>query len=250
VPLAGGQSLLPALKRRQRAAERLIDLGMLAELRGVERDSTGRLWIGAMTRHQELFRSSLVHEFFPALAEAASLIGDRQVRNRGTIGGNLCFADPRANLPPVLIAARASLRITSPGAEREVPVEALFRGTQQNTLAAGEIVSAVAVPCAAPLVSAYRELAPQRQGVPIVNVAAAILPDGGVGVAAGGLGATPLRLSAVEGALTGERRRGAALDAFDASTFSAMDDLHASSQYRVRAGRVLLARVLEALEIG
>ena len=112
IPLAGGQSLIAAMKSRQMTPELLVDIGELRDLRGISIESK-RIRIGALTRHCDLIESELLKEKVPWLCEAASLIGDAQIRNRGSVGGNVCFADPRANLPPVLISLNATAVIGS-----------------------------------------------------------------------------------------------------------------------------------------
>ncbi len=238
-PLAGGQSLLAAMKLRQQRPESVVDVSTLTELEGIEIGAS-EIQIGALTKHRTLAADPGLREVVPWLCEAASLIGDVQVRNRGTLGGNVCFADPRANLPPVLLSLRATARLSGPGGQREVPLDDLFRGFRENALASGEILTAVSFAKPASK-GAYLEIAPQKQGVPLVNVAV----TGGVrsGVAVGGLAPTPLRLTEVEEAAAVGVEAG--LDAYDRCAFDPVVDLQAGATYRVKAGRALLRRALE-----
>lgn len=239
-PLAGGQSLLAAMKLRQIRPEGLVDLGPLTELTGIE-VGTAEVKIGALTRHREVASHGRLLETVPWLCEAAGLIGDVQVRNLGSLGGNLCFADPRANLPPVLLALGARAEVLTDNGSRTVPLAELFRGFRQNALAAGEILTSVSFPVGPDLRGAYLEISPQPQGVPLVNVSVCL--GGSPGVAVGGLAPTPLQLPAVAEAIS--QGMDASLAAYDASDFAPVEDLQADANYRIKAGRVLLRRAIE-----
>jgi len=240
IPLAGGQSLIAAMKSRQMTPELLVDIGELRDLRGISIESK-RIRIGALTRHCDLIESELLKEKVPWLCEAASLIGDAQIRNRGSVGGNVCFADPRANLPPVLISLNATAVIGSSESSREVPIENLFQGFRENALVAGEILLAVEFDVVEGQKGSYRELSPQLNGVPLVNVS--VSSGNTIGVGVGGLNSCPLRLIRVEEALVDGI--GPALEAFDGEAFEPLEDLQAGAKYRIKVGRVLLRRALE-----
>jgi carbon-monoxide dehydrogenase medium subunit len=251
--LAGGQSLVQTMKLRQASPGALIDVNDVAELSGIESDAGG-LRIGALTRHHEIANSAAVQSTFPWLADAARQIGDVQVRNRGTIGGNLCFADPRANLSPVLISLGAELELRSSGGDRRLPVDQLFAGFRQNALASGELVTAVHIPAwPAGTRGGYMEMARQPNGVPVVNAAIAVhgSPVDRVGIAVGGIAERPLRATAVEAALSGATLAGAidgAVQQFDRGGAAPYGDLHGSAEYRLHIARVLLRRLLNSSE--
>jgi aerobic carbon-monoxide dehydrogenase medium subunit len=253
VVLAGGQSLVQTMKLRMASPEALVDINDVAELRGIE-SSGGGLRIGAMTRHHEVAGSEAVRAQFPWLADAASRIGDVQVRNRGTIGGNVCFADPRANLSPVLISLGAEVEVRGAAGDRRVPVEELFAGFRANSLAPGELVTAIHIPAwAEDTRGGYLEMARQPNGVPIVNAAMAAEPAGRIGIAVGGVAERPLRAAAVEAALNGADLGDSALIAeavarFDRGDATPYGDIHGSAEYRLHIAKVLLRRLLDQSE--
>jgi aerobic carbon-monoxide dehydrogenase medium subunit len=226
--LAGGQSLLPLMKLRRVRPRLLVDLNGLAGLRGIE---DGR--IGAMTRHQEVADAAGM----PLLAEAARRTGDVQVRARGTIGGNVCFADPRANMSTALIAAGAVAVVAGEGGERRAPVEELFAGLRRTSLAPGELLVAFEVDGAD---GAYEELTVQPNGVPIVNAAVC-----GGRVAVGGLLRTPCLIEGPEAPEreAAERAVAAAVDGGEP-----LADLQGNAAYRARVAAVLIVRALRATQ--
>jgi carbon-monoxide dehydrogenase medium subunit len=253
VVLAGGQSLVQTMKLRLASPEHLVDVNGVEGLTGIEAVGGG-LRIGALVRHREIVGSEAVRERFPWLAAAADQIGDVQIRNRGTVGGNLCFADPRANLSPVLIALGAEVEIRGAEAERRLPVEQLFAGFRANTLAVGELVTAIHVPDWGDAArGGYVEIARQPNGVPIVNVAFAVrgTPVDRIGIAVGGIAERPLRATAVEAALAGARLDDpdavqAAVDRLDRADAAPLGDLHGSAEYRLHIAKVLLRRLLDS----
>lgn len=142
--IAGGHSLLPLMKLRLANPAALIDIGRVEELRGIRDGDT--ISIGAMTTHYEIESSELLHDKCPILPEAASLIGDLQVRNRGTIGGSLSHADPAADLPAVMLALGAQFIATGPKGSRTINADDFFTGLLQTALADNEILTEVRVP--------------------------------------------------------------------------------------------------------
>jgi carbon-monoxide dehydrogenase medium subunit len=199
--LAGGQSLVPRLKFRTVRPVQVVDLNGLDELAGVSQTSDGHTVIGAMTRHQHIADNPLLRASAMVLAEAAGCIADRQVRARGTIGGNVCNAGPTANMPVALIAASAVAELVGPDGTRRLPVEDLLDSlaTGRST---GELVTQfhLETPIQG---SSYVEMSPQRHGVPIVNVAVVVANDpNATRVVVSGLLTTPWRATAVEEALS------------------------------------------------
>jgi aerobic carbon-monoxide dehydrogenase medium subunit len=249
-PLAGGQSLLPQLKLRQVRPALLVDLNAIDELQGIDETADGGLRIGAMTRHQEVADSAAVNSRAPVLVEAARRTADMQVRALGTIGGNVCHADPRANLSTALIAAGATAVIAHRDGERRAPVEELFAGVRRSALAPGELLTAFDVPASGGSgQSAYEELTLQPNGVPIVNVAVA--PANGSGeelrIGIGGLLQTPRRAHAVEDAIrAGGLYRDAVATAIAAllAEGEPLSDLHGDARYRARVAPVLVLRAV------
>ncbi|MEA2383647.1 MAG: aerobic carbon-monoxide dehydrogenase medium subunit [Solirubrobacteraceae bacterium] len=248
-PLAGGQSLLPQLKLRQVRPALLVDLNGLEELQGIEEDGGG-LRIGAMTRHQHVADSDAVRSHAPVLSQAASRTADMQVRARGTIGGNVCHADPRANLSTALIAAGATAIVARRDGERRVAVEDLFAGVRRSALEAGDLLTAFEIPASAAAVhSAYEELTVQPNGVPIVNVGVAPCNGGTdeLRIGIGGLMQTPRRAHAVEEAIRGESAdRAAVASAVERllADGEPMSDLHGDARYRARVAPVLVLRAV------
>lgn len=172
--LAGGHSLLPLMRLRLSQPGRLMDIGDLAELKGVAEKGKG-IRLGALTTYRELTDSPIVRERAPLLAEAAHTIGDVQVRNRGTIGGALAHADPAADLPAVLLALDAAIVVRSKGGKRSVPAREFFLGPFTTALAPDELVVEVVVP-ALPrgAGAAYRSVEQRASGYALVGVAAVV----------------------------------------------------------------------------
>src|SRR5436190_9051089 len=136
-PLAGGQSLLNVLKHRAASVDLLVDISRLEELRSVEGGGDGSATIGAGVTYAELEGSDALKASHPVVSEVASVTVDRQVRNRGTIGGNICFADPASNFPPLMVALGATLNVIGPDGDRAVAAEEFFTGAYRTALAQG-----------------------------------------------------------------------------------------------------------------
>jgi carbon-monoxide dehydrogenase medium subunit len=246
VPLAGGQSLMPRLKLRLARPDALVDLNRAVELQGIEVLADGAVSIGSMTRHQMLADSLDLRGALSALPEAAGRIADPQVRARGTIGGSICAADPRANLPAALIALDAVAVAASAEGERRIPLHELPLDVGRTGLAEGELLARVEIPPQTERVSAYDELSVQPNGVPIVNVAVSAGSDLRIGI--GGLLRTHWRADDVATVIAAadaspevvvEALRSAASDR------SRFEDLHGDAEYRLRACAVLVARAVE-----
>jgi aerobic carbon-monoxide dehydrogenase medium subunit len=249
--LAGGMSLIPLMKLRLAAPERLVDLGRVADLKGIREDG-GNLHIGSMATHYDIESSALVRGKCPLLAEAASNIGDVQVRNMGTIGGSIAHADPAADYPASLLALEAKVRITSAKGERTLPIDQFLVDALTSALEPGEIVREVIVPVesAATGVS-YQKMVQPASGFAIVGAAVRVRKSGGkvtfarVGIT--GLAAKAIRSTAVEKLL--EATAGSAADiqkaaAVVSDNVDANSDLHASADYRRQMARVYTARAL------
>ena len=249
--LAGGHSLIPLMKLRLAAPGAVVDIGRVSEMTGIEQ-TNGTIRIGALTTHHMLETSELLREKCPLVAEAAAEIGDRQVRNKGTIGGNLVHADPGSDLPGVVRALDATLRLVGPGGERSVAAADFFVGLLTTAIQPGEVLTAVEVPVLGDNTgSAYLKFEHPASGYAICGAAAVVtLADDGTcqeaRLAFNGVSATPHRASEVEAELTGK--------ALDEATVAAameklsidepMGDIHASGEYRVHLARVYGQRAL------
>jgi carbon-monoxide dehydrogenase medium subunit len=249
--LAGGQSILPQMKLRDRTPGHVVDINGVADLQGIS-EASGMVHVGAMTRHRQVLESALVTHSFPSLATAATRLGDVQVRNRGTIGGNVSFADPRANLSGVLISLDATALISSgPGEARRVPVQDLFAGFQRSSLGALDLLTGFELPLpVAGSHATYRELSMQPNGLPIVNVAVSITgrPVDSVRIAIGGLATVPVRATRCEDALRGEtltpELAAQVAQLLDLGDAEPLDNFQAAAPYRATVAKVLLKRAL------
>ena len=247
--LAGGHSLIPAMKLRLSTPSLLIDISRIPGLQGLTVQGDA-MRIGALTTHAALAASDELRAFAPALWDAANVLGDPQVRNRGTIGGACAHADPAADYPPVLVALDARLELSRRGGSREVAAGEFFRGLFDTALAQGEIVTAIVVP-AAP-VSAYVKFPHPASHYAVVGVAASLSLDGGTirsaRVVVGGAGDAPARAPVVERALAGVRAQDVqavrAACAGAANPRDARSDTFASATYRVAMADVFAARAV------
>jgi len=172
--LAGGHSLLPMMRFRLAQPGRLIDIGRLSELRGIEEHRRGAR-IGTLTTYREVLESDLLRERFPIIAEAAEGIGDLQVRNRGTIGGGLAHADPASDMPSIMVALDASFTLRSKRGKRSVPAREFFQSAFSTALAEDELLIEIVVP---PLPrgagTAYVSFNQPASGYAIVGAAAVV----------------------------------------------------------------------------
>jgi carbon-monoxide dehydrogenase medium subunit len=241
--LAGGMSLIPMMKLRLAAPERLVDLSRVPGLTGITEDG-GSIRIGAMTTHHEIEDSGLLRGKCPLLAETASNIGDVQVRNMGTIGGSVAHADPAADYPAALLALEAKVRLVSAGSERTLSIEDFLVDTLTTAIEPGEILQEVIVPVEAAKTGVnYQKLVQPASGFAIVGIAARARKDF-VRVGVTGLAGKAYRATNVEKIFleTGDPAKAAAVvaDGVDANS-----DLFASADYRSHMARVYTARALK-----
>ena len=179
VPVAGGQSLLAGLNMRLSAPKLLVDIAELAELRG-QSNAGGVVRLGALTRHAELLASDLVRKHLPLLTKAAPHIGHVAIRNRGTLGGSLAYADPAAELPACAVALDATLAIVSDTGERKVKAEDFFKGLFETDLRAGELIAAVEFPVVqAGTATGFAELSRRHGDFALAGLAAVATMQGG-----------------------------------------------------------------------
>ncbi|MEP7059932.1 MAG: xanthine dehydrogenase family protein subunit M [Actinomycetota bacterium] len=243
--LAGGHSLLPLMKLRFARPSMLVDIGRLTELSYVERRDD-HITIGALTRHHDLANDPVLQRDCPIVADAASTIGDPQVRHVGTIGGSLAHADPASDLPAVMLALEATFVIRSAGGtERLVPAGEFFKGLFTADLEHTEILTQVRVPVLSGGWS-FIKFTRRAQDWALVGVAAVAGPQA-VSVALANMGQTPIRARAVEARLAaGDAPAIAALQA-DQDT-APPSDAFGDAGYRRELAKVLVARALtEAL---
>jgi aerobic carbon-monoxide dehydrogenase medium subunit len=250
--LAGGHSLLPLMKLRLATPEVLVDLGRIDALRGVTESDDGRLAIGAMTTHDEVVHDPLVRDHCGLLAEVTALVGDAQVRHRGTIGGALAHGDAAGDLPAALLALEGSLVVQGSDGRREIAAADLFVDYLTTSLAEDEVVLEVRVPkLDASWGWRYEKFARIAQAWAIVGSCALVKRSNGTideaRVGLTNMATVPLRASATEQALAG-----ASTDAIADAASTAADgteppaDLNADATYRRHLARVLTRRALEA----
>jgi aerobic carbon-monoxide dehydrogenase medium subunit len=251
--LAGGHSLLPAMKLRLAQPKHLIDIGKASGLAGVKEEG-GTLVIGAMTTHYAIESSALLKSKCPLLPEVAGHVGDPMVRNLGTIGGSLAHADPAADWPAAAIALSAEMVAEGPKGKRTVKVDDFFKGLLTTALAADEILTEIRVPvCAANVKCAYAKFRHPASRFAVVGVAAVLTVDGGtiskasIGITGAGTKAT--RAKGVEAAITGKAADAAAIQSAAEKAAEGVDvqaDLQGSVEYKQHLLRVFAKRAMEA----
>lgn len=251
--LAGGHSLLPLMKLRLAQPRYVIDIGRLRNMNYI-REENGHIAIGALTTHAEIESSTLLRAKCPLLAETAAVIGDAQVRNRGTLGGSLAHADPAADYPAAALALDVEIVAASSAGTRTIPVAEFFVDMLTTTLRPGEILSQVRVAPLAPQTgTAYEKLHQPASGFAIVGVAVRLklgaggtIEDAAIGVT--GLGPKAFRAAAAEKILRGkkasEKLFGEAAR-YTAQGIEPLSDLHASADYRREMAAVYTRRALE-----
>ena len=233
--LAGGQTLLASMKLRLAAPEQVVDLGGIAALQGIRREGQA-LVIGAMTRHCAVAESAEVRTALPALAHLAGLIGDRQVRARGTLGGSVANNDPAADYPAALLGLGATVHTTA----RQIPADSFFQGLFATALDEGEIITAVSFPI--PQRAAYVKFAQPASRFALVGVFVA-QTAGGVRVAVTGGGNGVFRHKPMEAAL-GASFTPAALAGVATEEADMSSDLHGSAAYRAHLVGVMAQRAV------
>lgn len=255
--IAGGHSLLPIMKLRLAEPERLIDIGRIAELQGIHDDGS-EIAVGALTTHHAIASDPLLRQRIPLLADTASRVGDRQVRNRGTIGGALAHADAAADYPAAILALEATMVAKGPQGERRIPAGEFFVDFLTTALQPNEILTEVRI--AAPPAGhgwSYQKLANQASGYALVGVSALVVLDGGaacadIRIGVTGAAAVAWRASAVETALRGQKLDGEGVNSaayLVMDGIEPLDDLHGSAEYRRRVTQGLTGRaILQAAE--
>ncbi len=235
--MAGGQTLIPTMKQRLAAPSAVIDLGGVAELKGI-RTEGDRLVIGAMTTHGEVHNSEVVKSAIPVLSYVAELIGDPQVRHCGTIGGSIANNDPAADYPAAVLGFNATVHTD----QRTIPADDFFTGMFETALNEGEIITAVSFP--KPTKAGYAKFRNPASRYAIVGVLVA-QTGGQTRVAVTGAAPSVFRSTELERALGGEL--GAeAVDGMTISPEGLNSDLHASAEYRAHLVKVMCKRAVQA----
>ena len=253
-PLAGGQSLIPAMNFRLATPAVLVDLNGLSELSYIT-DGTGELKIGGMTRQRAVERSSLVAERVPLIAETMPHIAHPAIRNRGTIGGSLAHADPAAELPAVMLALNATFVVTGKTAIRDVPASDFFVGLFSTSLEAGELLTQIRIPRPPGRSGfAFAEISRRHGDFALVGVAVGVNLDddgrcAGTRIALLSVGDRPMLAEQATRTLNGQRPSveciRAAAEAAATQDIDPPSDIHASARYRRQLANVLTRRALE-----
>ena len=246
--LAGGHSLLPMMKLRLAEPAALVDIGRLPGLDGIELLGD-ELRIGALATHASVAASELVREKCRVLATTAEGIGDRQVRNRGTIGGSLAHADPGADYPTVVTALGATVVVRGPNGEREIAADDFFTGVFTTVLEQGELVTAVRVRGVES--AAYVKHRHPASGYAVAGVAVVLRPEA-ARIVVGGVTGTPVRATEAEQAMeigiapVDEAAIASVAEKVPAALSGALSDTYASGEYRVHLAQVLAKRTIKA----
>ena len=239
--LAGGQTLVSVMKARAAAPDVLVDLNGLEELKGIELGRDGGLELGAMTTYSELIASAEARAR-PILGEVCAQIADPQVRNRGTLGGNVCANDPTNHLPPLMVALEATMTIAGPDGERTVTAEDFFLGVYLTAVGPGEVLTRITIPPGRR--DGFASVTIGRDGTCLVSAAVSL--EGGARVALGCIDAVPHRARGVEAKLDGDTSSEAARAAVAGlgATLDPPADVHAPASYRQRVAEVVAARAI------
>jgi carbon-monoxide dehydrogenase medium subunit len=232
--LAGGQTIINVMKARAASPDVLIDLADIDELRGIELGADGTLEVGAMTTYTDVI-DSVEARARPILGEVCNQIADVQVRNRGTIGGNICSNDPTNHLPPLLVAIGATMTVVGPDGERSVPAEEFFLGVYMTAAGPGELLTKISVPPGKS--DGFASVAIGKDGTCIVNVAAS-LNGGAARLAIGCVDAVPVLLT------PDSTDEGAVRKAVQEAKLDPPWDVHASADYRRHLAEVLALRAV------
>lgn len=252
--LAGGHSLIPAMNLRLAQPELLVDIGQLPELKSI-RVEGNTLSIGAGCTHAQIAASADVKKHCPPLAVACGIVGDPQVRNWGTLGGNLAHADPASDPPTVVLACGGTIQVQGPGGGRNIMADDFFTDLFTTSLKAGELITGIDLPGLSGYKSAYVKLAHPASRYAVVGVCVVLEVEGGkcknARVAVGGATPKATRATKAEAALSGSSLNDAALNAaangiMDDVGDSPMGDIYADANYRRAMAGVYLKRAVKA----
>jgi carbon-monoxide dehydrogenase medium subunit len=250
--LAGGHSLLPAMKLRLARPAHLVDLRKISGLSGIKEEGS-TVVIGAMTTHRAIETSSVIKAKCPVLAEAAALVGDPMVRNMGTIGGSLAHADPAADYPACVIALNAEVVCEGAKGKRTIKIDDFFKGLLTTAVGPDEIVTEIRIPAAGNLGQSYKKFPHPASRFAVVGVAAVLTVDGGkvskASVGVTGAGTHAVRAKGTEAAMAGKAADAASIQAAADRAAEGVDvqaDLQGSVEYKTHLIKVFAKRALEA----
>ena len=252
--LAGGQSLVAMMKLRLASPAVIVDITKLKDISYIKEDKTGAIRIGALTTHDTVENSDLLKKKYRVLSEAATKIGDQQIRNRGTIGGSICHADASADLPPAILALEAEMVAHGPNGERVIKAKDFFVDFFTTALTQHEILTEIRLPPQkSNTVGAYIKHSRREGDFAIVGVATVLNIDGGgtckkaaIGLAS--VAPTPIRSSKVEKELIGKNLNAKSIDAASTKAklgIAPLSDIHGSSEYRIAMAEVFTKRTIK-----
>ncbi len=251
--LAGGQSLLSLMKLRLANPKYLVDLGRIADLNYIRKDGDA-IVIGALTTYAEIHGSDLLRKNCALLPKTASVVGDVQVRNRGTIGGSLAHADPAGDLPAAIVALDAQIKAVSPRRQRWLEADEFFLGFLTTALEPDEIVTEIRLPVLKETNTAYLKAARTKSGFAIAGIAVCLKLDSGgsvadVAVAVTGVGDKAYRARNVENALKGKKPEIRLIEQAASGVVDGIDvteNINGTKEYRSHLARVYTVRAIEA----
>ncbi len=251
--LAGGTDLFLQMRHRAAAPGVVIDIKRIPELAELSHSASDGLHIGAAVSHADVVHHEAVRQSYGALAEAASWVGSRQTRHRGTVVGNLCNASPAADTAPALLAYRAAVKIAGPSGEREVPIETFFQGPGQTVLAPAEMVTALVLPPQGPHGWGFLRRTRTAIDIALVSSCAVITETNGtceeVSIGLGAVAPTPIRAQRAEDALRGQQPTEALTQTVGqtaAANCSPISDVRCSGDYRKSMVEVLTRRCVQS----
>lgn len=248
--LAGGHSLIPAMKLRLNRPSKLVDITGISELKGIKEEN-GEMVIGAATTHADIAASKIIKDKLPFFAEGASQIGDPQVRNHGTIGGSLAHADPAADWPALVLAADAYIEVLGNGGKRRIKSTDFFTGLFSTALQEGEIITAIRIPVPpGGTKTTYQKFSQPASRFAIVGCAVMRFATGKTNIAFTGVGENAFRDTEAENAVAGNAIDEASINkAMNTSlkNITVMGDHFASEEYRRHLTKVYLKKALQAV---
>jgi carbon-monoxide dehydrogenase medium subunit len=248
--LAGGHSLLPAMKLRLSQPSKLVDIAGINEIKGI-REEDGEIVIGAGTTHADIANDDLIKRELSFFAQGASIIGDIQIRNYGTIGGSLAHADPAADWPPLVLAADAAIEVQGSNGKRRIKATEFFTGLFSTSLQDDEIIVAIRVPVPPNgTKTTYQKFEQPASRFAIVGCAVMRFADGKINIAFTGISDHAFRDSHAENALSGQVINNDSLHAAVNAALQHVDimsDRFASKTYRKHLAKVYLKKALEAV---
>ncbi|GEO06536.1 carbon monoxide dehydrogenase [Adhaeribacter aerolatus] len=248
--LAGGYSLIPAMKLRLNQPALLIDIGDIPALKGIQEED-GEIVINAGTTHNDILHNDLIQRHLPFFHDAAKMIGDEQVRNRGTMGGSLAHADPAADWPALVLAADATIEIIGTSGKRTLKATEFFTGLFATELQENEIITAIRVPIPpSGSKSVYLKFENPASRFAIVGCAVLRLPDGKTNIAYTGVADYAFRDAGAEKAVSDKTLDDAAIQEAQNAAVVGVDilsDNFASAEYRKHLAKVYLKRALQTI---